>query len=296
MDILPAIKSSSEIYGKITSISSLHNITISGCLGDQQAALVGQMCFDKGSGKNTYGTGAFLLVNTGKDLIKTNDFLTTIAYQLGANHDIIYALEGSIAVCGSAVTWFRDQMKAITDVSEIESMALQVDDNAGAYFIPAFSGLLAPHWQPQAKGILVGLTQYFNINHFARAILESCAYQIKDIIHAMSLYDYQLNTLKVDGGMTKNNFLLQFQADILNIPIERAIIAESTALGATMAAGLAVQFWSSIDDIKQCFLHNQSTTATMFYPTMSSSLRQQNYNGWKKALTKKLLKHLIYLI
>ena len=282
--ILPAIKSSSEIYGYAHGSSLLREVPIAGILGDQQAATFGQAAFDQGEAKNTYGTGNFLIFNTGTEIVHSkNGLLTTVGYKLGEG-ETHYALEGSIAVTGSLVQWLRDNLGMIGSSEEVETLASTVDDNGGAYFVPAFSGLFAPYWRPDARGALVGLTRYVNKGHIARAALESIAYQTREVLDAVNADSgVPLTELKVDGGATVNNLLMQFQADIINVPVIRPVVAETTALGAAYAAGLAVGFWSSLDDLRS----NWQESAR-WEPSMEPVERERLLRNWKKAVTKTL--------
>ncbi len=280
--MLPEIRSSSEVYGTAESSSLLREVPIAGILGDQQAATFGQAAFDKGEAKNTYGTGNFLIFNTGTDIVKSeNGLLTTLGYKLGddAPH---YALEGSIAVTGSLVQWLRDNLGLIKSAPEIEDLAKTVEDNGGAYFVPAFSGLFAPYWRSDARGALVGLTRYVNKGHIARAALEATAFQTREVLDAVNADSgVPLTELKVDGGMIANNTLMQFQADILGVPVVRPVVAETTALGAAYAAGLAVGFWADLDDLRKNWQEDSRWT-----PSMDDADRERTYRNWKKAVTK----------
>ena len=282
--MLPEIKSSSEVYGIISTHSLLREVPVAGILGDQQAATFGQAAFDKGEAKNTYGTGNFLIFNTGTDIIESkNGLLTTVGYKLG-DQPTHYALEGSIAVTGSLVQWMRDQLGLIKDASEIEKLAKTVDDNGGAYFVPAFSGLFAPHWRSDARGALVGLTRYVNKGHIARAALEAIAYQTREVIDAVNADSgVPLTELKVDGGATANDLLMQFQADILGVPVVRPVVAETTALGAAYAAGLAVGFWSGLEDLRANWQED-----ARWEPSMDTAEADRLMRNWKKAVTKTL--------
>ncbi|MCU1475107.1 glycerol kinase GlpK, partial [Amnibacterium sp.] len=280
--MLPEIKSSSEVYGTVNEHSLLREVPIAGILGDQQAATFGQAAFDQGEAKNTYGTGNFLIFNTGTDIIHSkNGLLTTLGYKLG-DAEPHYALEGSIAVTGSLVQWLRDSLGLISSASEIETLARTVDDNGGAYFVPAFSGLFAPYWRSDARGALVGLTRYVNKGHIARAALEATAFQTKEVLDAVNADTGKPFTeLKVDGGMVQNDLLMQFQADILDIPVVRPQVAETTALGAAYAAGLAVGFWNDFDDLRKNWQEDKR-----WEPSMESDERERQYRNWKKAVTK----------
>jgi glycerol kinase len=280
--ILPEVKNSSEVYGT-TSDRLFKNVSIpiSGIAGDQQAALFGQCCYSKGMVKNTYGTGCFMLMNTGSDIINSEEgLLTTIAW--GIDGKVTYALEGSVFIAGAAVQWLRDELRIIDKAEDSEYFAKKVEDNAGVYFVPAFSGLGAPHWDMYARGTIIGLTRSTGKNHIIRAALESIAYQTKDIIDTMIKDSgIQLKSLKVDGGATNNNFLMQFQSDILNKKVVKPKITETTALGAAYLAGLSVDFWNSLDEIK-----NINSTGCDFNPEMSLDKSKKYYSKWKRALDK----------
>jgi glycerol kinase len=280
--MLPEVRSSSEVYGVGEPSSLLRAPPIAGILGDQQAATFGQAAFDAGGTKNTYGTGNFVIVNTGDQLVRSaNGLLTTVAYQLG-DAAPRYALEGSIAVTGSLLQWMRDNLGIISHANDIEKLAASVDDNGGAYFVPAFSGLFAPYWRSDARGALVGLTRFVNRGHIARAALESIAYQTRDVLDAVNAdADVPLTELRVDGGATSNDLLMQFQADILGIPVVRPVVAETTALGAAYAAGLAVGFWSGCDELTANWREGKR-----WEPAMEPAERERLYRGWKKAVTK----------
>jgi glycerol kinase len=283
LDMLPQIRSSSEIYGHTDKSGVFEaEVPIAGDLGDQQAALFGQTCFDVGDAKNTYGTGCFLLLNTGEKLVQSNyGLLTTPAYRIG-DQPPVYALEGSIAIAGSLVQWVRDNLGMIKTSEEIEVLAGEVDDNGGVYFVPAFSGLFAPHWRPDASGIITGLTHYASRGHLARAVLEACAFQAKEIFEAMEKDSkVRLNDLKVDGGMTRNELLMQFQADILDVPVIRPRNMETTVLGAAYAAGLATGFWKDLSELKTHWGKDRT-----WLPEMPSEKREALYRGWKKAIAK----------
>ncbi len=259
-------------------------VPVCGALGDQQAALVGQTCFGVGEAKNTYGTGCFLLLNTGTEPVASrHGLLTTVGYQISGQPPV-YCLEGSVAVTGSLVQWVRDNMGLISDAAEIEDLAGSVDDCGGAVFVPAFSGLFAPYWRADARGVIVGLTRYVNKGHIARAVLEATAYQTFDIVTAMNKDSgVALSKLKVDGGMVANELLMQFQSDILNVPVIRPSVTETTALGAAYAAGLAVGFWSDLEDLRK----NWSVDKT-WEPAMSAKTRDNGIKYWKKAVEKSL--------
>ncbi|MBG6214128.1 MAG: glycerol kinase GlpK [Cryobacterium sp.] len=280
--MLPEIKSSSEVYGIASEHSLLREVPVAGILGDQQAATFGQAAFDQGEAKNTYGTGNFLIFNTGTEIVHSkNGLLTTVGYKLG-NAAPHYALEGSIAVTGALVQWMRDNLGMISSASEIESLAKTVDDNGGAYFVPAFSGLFAPYWRSDARGALVGLTRFVNKGHIARAALEATAFQTREVIDAVNADSgVPLTEIKVDGGMIANNLLMQFQADILGVPVVRPVVAETTALGAAYAAGLAVGFWSDLDELRTNWQEDSRWT-----PQMNEEERSRQMRNWKKAVTK----------
>ena len=279
--ILPEIQSSSQVYGPITN-SPLAGIPIAGDLGDQQAAMFGQNCFDSGEAKNTYGTGCFMLLNTGTTPVPSeNGLLTTVCFKIGEQPGV-YALEGSIAVAGSLVQWLRDNLHMIKSAPEVEDLAKTVDDNGGIYFVPAFSGLFAPYWRTDARGAVVGMTSYVNDGHLARATLEATAYQTRDVLEAMNKDSgVRLTALKVDGGMVFNELLMQFQADILNVPVIRPKVAETTALGAAYAAGLAVGYWQDISELRANWGQDR-----IWLPDMEPERRDLLYRGWKKAVTR----------
>ena len=280
--MLPEIKSSSEVYGKASRESLLIDTPIAGILGDQQAATFGQACFEKGNAKNTYGTGCFMLMNTGQEAVfSENGLLTTVCYKLG-DQPTGYALEGSIAVAGSLVQWLRDNLRMFDSAPEIETLATSVEDNGGAYIVPAFSGLFAPYWRPDARGALVGLTRFVNRGHIARAVLEATAYQTREVLDAMNADSgVPLTELKVDGGMTANETLMQFQADQVGVPVIRPVVAETTALGAAYAAGIAVGFWSGEEDVVKNWAEDKH-----WEPKMDDAERDRLYRNWKKAVTK----------
>jgi glycerol kinase len=280
--LLPEIRSSSEVYAKARERGALAGVPIAGILGDQQAATFGQACLRPGEAKNTYGTGNFLLLNTGTDkVLSENGLLTTVCYAL-AGQKPVYALEGSIAVTGSLVQWLRDNLGLISDASEIEGLARSVEDNGGAYIVPAFSGLFAPYWRPDARGVIVGLTRFVERGHLARAALEATAFQTREVVEAMNADSgVELRSLKVDGGMVVNELLMQFQADILGVPVVRPVVAETTALGAAYAAGLAVGFWSSTDEICANW-----TADKQWEPQLDAERREELYAEWKKAVTR----------
>jgi glycerol kinase len=280
--MMPEIRSSSEVYGTVESSSLLREVPVAGILGDQQAATFGQAAFDKGESKNTYGTGNFLIFNTDTEIVHSkNGLLTTLGYKLG-DQPAHYALEGAIAVTGSLVQWLRDNLGLISSAAEVEELAKTVDDNGGAYFVPAFSGLFAPYWRPDARGALVGLTRYVNKGHIARAALEATAFQTREVLDAVNADSgVDLTDLKVDGGMIANDTLMQFQADILGVPVIRPVVAETTALGAAYAAGLAVGFWSGLDDLRANWQEDRR-----WEPKMETDERERQLRLWKKAVTK----------
>jgi glycerol kinase len=280
--ILPEIRPSSIIYGYAKE--PFENIPVAGVLGDQQAALFGQTCFHPGEAKNTYGTGCFMLLNTGEQIIPSKSgLLTTVGYQL-AGKPAVYCLEGSIAITGALVQWMRDNLRMIEQSADIEPLARTVTDNGGIYFVPAFSGLFAPHWRSDARGIIAGLTRFVNRGHIARAVLESTAYQVREVLDAMENDSgVTLTTLKVDGGMVVNELLMQFQADILNVPVVRPRVAETTALGAAYAAGLSVGFWSNFDELRANWGIGREWT-----PNMNDEMRANFYANWKKAVSRTL--------
>ena len=284
MSMLPEIRSSSEVYGKGRVGGFVPGVPIAGILGDQQAATFGQACFEVGNAKNTYGTGNFMLLNTGTVPIPSkNGLLTTVCYKIG-DQPTVYALEGSIAVSGSLVQWLRDNLGMINSAPEIEELAATVEDNGGAYFVPAFSGLFAPHWRSDARGALVGLTRYVNKGHIARAVLEATAFQTREVLDAMNADSgVDLTELKVDGGMVGNETLMQFQADILGVPVIRPQVAETTALGAAYAAGIAIGFWSGEQDVIDNWAEDKR-----WEPSMDEGERAREYRLWKKAVTKTL--------
>ncbi|MFJ4158577.1 glycerol kinase GlpK [Microbacterium testaceum] len=282
--MLPEIRSSSEVYGTVESSSLLRETPIAGILGDQQAATFGQAAFDPGESKNTYGTGNFLIFQTGEEIVHSkNGLLTTLGYKLG-DQPARYALEGSIAVTGSLIQWLRDQLGIISSAPEVEKLAESVDDNGGVYFVPAFSGLFAPYWRPDARGAIVGMTRYVNRGHIARAALEATAFQSREVLDAVNADSgVDLAELKVDGGMTANDALMQFQADILGVPVVRPVVAETTALGAAYAAGLAVGFWDNLDDLRANWQEDKR-----WEPNMDDSERERELRLWKKAVTKSM--------
>jgi glycerol kinase len=278
--MLPAIGPSSGEIAEATGI--LGGVPVAGILGDQQAAVFGQACFEPGEAKNTYGTGNFLLLNTGAEPVASrHGLLTTVGYRIG-EWDAVYCLEGAIAVTGSLVQWLRDNLGLIAGAPEVEDLARSVEDNGGAYFVPAFSGLFAPYWRSDARGAIVGLTRYVNRGHLARAVLEATAFQTREVVDAMNADSgVPLRSLKVDGGMVGNDLLMQFQADILDVPVIRPKVAETTALGAAYAAGLAVGFWGGTDDLRANWAADREWT-----PGMDAGRREREYRMWKKAVTR----------
>lgn len=280
IEMLPQIRSSADFYADAVAF----RIPICSDLGDQQAAMVGQVCLSPGEAKNTYGTGNFMLLNTGTNRTPSpSGLLTTVCYRFREN-PAIYALEGSVAVTGSAVQWLRDQLGMITDASEIEALALRVPDNGGMYFVPAFSGLFAPYWRNDARGAIVGLSRFHTREHFARATLEAICFQTKDVLDAMVKDSgVSIQVLKVDGGATVNNTLMQLQADILGVRVERPVVRETTALGAAYAAGLTCGYWKDTEELRQNWQVDQS-----WEPHWSADHRESLYNGWKKAVQRTL--------
>ncbi|MFA5607055.1 MAG: glycerol kinase GlpK [Leucobacter sp.] len=286
--MLPEIRSSAEVYGHAEASSLLRGTPVAGILGDQQSATFGQAAFAAGESKNTYGTGCFLLFQTGTEIVRSNNgLLTTVGYQIGGE-PVHYALEGSIAVTGSLIQWLRDQLGLIRSAAEVERLALSVPDNGGVYFVPAFSGLFAPYWRPDARGALLGLTRFSNRGHIARAALESVAYQTRDVLDAVNADVSQaggvpLHELRVDGGMVANETLMQFQADILGVSVVRPRVPETTALGAAYAAGLAVGFWSGTDELRANWREDHR-----WQPAMAASERERLLRQWRKAVGKSM--------
>jgi glycerol kinase len=278
--MLPAIRPSSDSrpYG------SWNGVPVCGDLGDQQAALVGQACFDTGSAKNTYGTGCFMLLNTGARIVESpSGLLTTVAYKLG-DAPAVYALEGSIAIAGALVQWLRDNLKFFEASAQVEQFAKLVPDSGGVYIVPAFSSLFAPYWQSDARGVIVGLTRYITKEHLCRAALESTAYQTREVLDAMEKDSgVSLRTLKVDGGMVFNHTLMQFQSDILDVPVVRPAVAETTALGAAYAAGLAVGYWNGLEDLRSNWLEDRT-----WQPAMNGTTREMLYRGWLRAVQRSM--------
>jgi len=280
--LLPRIVSSSAIFGQAQGV--LEGAPVASALGDQQAALFGQTCFSPGEGKCTYGTGNFLLVNTGEAPVASKSgLLTTVGYRIG-EAPAVYALEGSIAVTGALVQWLRDNLGIIRSAAEIETLAASVPDNGGCYFVPAFSGLFAPHWRADARGVIAGLTAYVTAGHIARAALEAVAWQTREVVDAMAADSGSaLTRLKVDGGMTANDLLMQFQADVLDVPVSRPAIPETTCLGAAYAAGLAVGFWPDLDTLRSHWREGGAWS-----PAMAADVRAREYAQWKKAVDRTL--------
>jgi len=281
IQILPKIRSSSEVYGPAT-ISPLADVPIAGDLGDQHAALVGQVCFQPGEAKNTYGTGCFMLLNTGEKIVPSqHGLVSTVAYQLGSK-PACYALEGSIAIAGALVEWLRDNLGLIGSSAEIAELAASVQDNGGIYFVPAFSGLYAPYWKDTARGVIAGLTRYVNRGHFARAALEATAFQVREIMEAMrNDAAMKFAFLRVDGGMVRNDLLMQFQADILDMPVVCPRVSETTALGAGYAAGLAAGFFKDVDELSANWKEEKR-----WQPNMTEPDREHLYRYWKKAVAR----------
>jgi glycerol kinase len=279
--MLPEIRASSQAYGEVKN-GGFTGVQIAGDLGDQQAATFGQACLSPGEAKNTYGTGNFLLLNTGTEAVQSKSgMLTTLGYKIGDN-DAVYCLEGAIAITGALVQWLRDNLKMISSAPEVEELAKTVEDNGGLYIVPAFSGLFAPYWKSNARGVFAGLTRYVNAGHIARATLEATAFQSREVVDAMNQDSgVALESLKVDGGMVGNDLLMQFQADVLGVPVIRPAVAETTALGAAYAAGLATGFWASEDDIRNNWAEDKR-----WEPQMDSAKRDELYKYWKRAVTK----------
>jgi glycerol kinase len=278
--MLPAIKASSEVYG--TATGDLAGVPVAGDLGDQQAALFGQTCFSVGEAKNTYGTGCFMLINTGnKPVPSKSGLITGVGYKIG-KEPANYMLEGSIAITGALVQWLRDNLGMIAASPDIEALAATVEDNGGVYFVPAFSGLFAPYWKSEARGVIAGLTRYVNKGHIARAVLEATAWQTREVYDAMNADSgVTLTALKVDGGMVYNDLLMQFQSDVLGVPVIRPKVAETTALGAAYAAGLAVGFWSAVEDLRANWAKDKE-----WAPKLDAATVSKEYGFWKKAVTR----------
>ena len=279
--MVPEIRPSSAAYGEVKE-GAFAGVQVAGDLGDQQAATFGQTCFSVGEAKNTYGTGNFLLLNTGTEAVQSkNGLITTVGYKIG-DSDAVYCLEGSIAITGALVQWLRDNLKIIRSSEEVEELAKTVDDNGGTYFVPAFSGLFAPYWKGNARGVVAGLTRFVNGGHIARAALEATAFQSKEVADAMNADSgVDLESLKVDGGMVVNETLMQFQADILGVPVIRPKVAETTSLGAAYAAGLATGFWGEVEDLRENWVEDKR-----WEPQMDASARDEAYGYWKKAVTR----------
>jgi glycerol kinase len=278
--MLPEVRASSEVYGEAKG--ELAGVPVAGDLGDQQAALFGQTCFAVGEAKNTYGTGNFLLLNTGNEAVQSKSgLLTTLAYKIG-DQPAVYCLEGAIAITGALVQWLRDNLGLIKESPEVEELAKTVEDNGGIYFVPAFSGLFAPYWRGEARGVIAGLTRYVTKGHIARAALEATAWQSKEVVDAMNADSgVDLTSLKVDGGMVYNELLMQFQADVLDVPVIRPTVAETTSLGAAYAAGLATGFWSEVEDLRANWGKDKE-----WQPKMDAEEREKEYRFWKKAVTR----------
>jgi len=280
--MLPEIRPSSGVYGEVSSGGGLQGVPIAGDLGDQQAATFGQTCFAVGEAKNTYGTGNFLLLNTGTEAVQSKSgLLTTVGYKIG-DQDAVYCLEGSIAITGALVQWLRDNLKMIQAAPDVEDLARSVDDNGGCYIVPAFSGLFAPYWKSNARGVIAGLTRYVSAGHIARATLEATAYQSREVVEAMNNDSgVDLESLKVDGGMVGNDLLMQFQADLLGVPVIRPKVPETTSLGAAYAAGLATGFWSEVEDLRENWVEDKR-----WEPQMDDAQRDEYYKYWKRAVTR----------
>jgi glycerol kinase len=279
--MLPDIRASSEVYGEVKT-GAFQGVPLAGDLGDQQAATFGQACYSVGEAKNTYGTGNFLLLNTGTEAVQSKSGLvTTVGYKIGDDAPI-YCLEGSIAITGALVQWLRDNLKMIKSAPEVEDLAKTVEDNGGLYIVPAFSGLFAPYWKADARGVFAGLTRYVNAGHIGRAALEATAYQSREVAEAMDADSgVKLESLKVDGGMVGNELLMQFQADLLGVPVIRPQVAETTALGAAYAAGLATDFWNNEEDLRENWREDKR-----WEPKMDAAQRDEYYKYWKKAVTR----------
>jgi glycerol kinase len=278
--MLPAVRPSSEVYGP--AVGDLAGVPVAGDLGDQQAALFGQTCFSAGEAKNTYGTGCFMLLNTGTSPVPSKSgLLTTLGYKIG-DQPAVYCLEGSIAITGALVQWLRDNVGLIEKSEDIEALAATVEDNGGIYFVPAFSGLFAPYWKNDARGVIAGMTRYVTKGHIARATLEATAWQTREVLDAMNADSgVALTALKVDGGMVYNELLMQFQADVLGVPVVRPTVAETTALGAAYAAGLAVGFWKEVEDLRANWGKDKE-----WDPKMAKDEVDSEYGLWKKAVTR----------
>ena len=280
--LLPAIRSSAEIFGE-AAVTAVSGRPVAAILGDQQAALFGQTCFDRGGAKNTYGTGSFLLVNTGEELVRSGALLTSVAHRLG-DAAPAYVLEGAVAVTGGLVQWLRDGLGLISSAAEVEELARSVPDNGGVYIVPAFSGLFAPYWRPDARGVIVGLTAHCSRGHLARAALEATAWQTRDVVDAVNaVTGTALSELRVDGGMTTNELLMQFQADVLGVPVVRPVVTETTALGAAFAAGLAVGFWRDLDELRERWAVDRR-----WEPRMAPAPREAEHARWARAVARSL--------
>ena len=280
--LLPTIRSSAEVYGE-AALTAVAGRPLAAILGDQQAALFGQTCFDRGTAKNTYGTGSFLLVNTGEELVRSDALLTSVAHRLGDSAPA-YVLEGAVAVTGGLVQWLRDGLGLIASAAEVEELARSVPDNGGVYIVPAFSGLFAPHWRADARGVIVGLTAHCGRGHIARAALEATAWQTRDVVDAVNaLTGSPLSELRVDGGMTANELLMQFQADVLGVPVLRPVVTETTALGAAFAAGLAVGFWRDLDELRERWALQRR-----WEPAMAPAQREAEHARWVRAVARSL--------
>ncbi|MCI0385709.1 glycerol kinase GlpK [Streptomyces sp. CNQ085] len=277
--MLPEIRPSAEVYGT-TSVGTSTGVPVASALGDQQAAIFGQTCYDVGDAKNTYGTGSFLLLNTGhRPVTSKSGLVTTVGYQLGGERPV-YCLEGSIAITGALVQWFRDQLGIIREAAEIESLAASVEDNGGAYIVPAFSGLFAPYWRSDARGVVTGLTRYVTKAHLARAVLEATSWQTREVVDAMYQDSgVEITSLKVDGGMTANGLLMQHQADVLDVPVIRPVVSETTCLGAAYAAGLATGVWSDLEELRTHWRKDAEWT-----PRMDAEVREREHRNWRKAV------------
>ena len=281
--LLGEIRSSSELYGEAAG-TELAGRPVAGIMGDQQAALFGQTCFGAGEAKNTYGTGSFLLVNTGAQIVRCRELLTSVAGRVGPDGPVSYVLEGSIAVTGAAVQWLRDQLGLISSAAEVEELAATVPDNGGVYFVPAFSGLFAPRWREDARGVIVGLTAYARAGHLARAVLEATAWQTREVLDAArAVLGTPLRELRVDGGMTADELLMQFQADVLEMPVVRPAVAETTALGAAFAAGLASGFWSDQDELRERWREERR-----WEPQLDTATVERELGQWRRAVERSL--------
>jgi glycerol kinase len=280
--LLPEIRPSSQTLGEVR-LTALAGCPVAGILGDQQAALFGQTCFSPGEAKNTYGTGSFLLVNTGEEIVHTDRLLTSVGYRIG-DAAPCYVLEGSIAVTGALIQWLRDRLKILPDAASVEGLARSVEDNGGVFFVPAFSGLFAPRWRPDARGVIVGLTAHTNQGHLARAALEAAAWQTREVVDAVNeVAEVPFRELRVDGGMTGNELLMQFQADVLGVPVIRPAVSETTALGAAFAAGLASGFWSSQEELRERWSEDRR-----WEPQMEEERREREYARWRRAVERSL--------